>query len=93
MGLMDKQKSPVDGRIGYVYDTPTGQSITTYAYWNLQYADYSIYELTPDYAVTAADQKVKSLFSLTAFTVRQWACGLPGEKMSPPARPLEKKDL
>jgi hypothetical protein len=82
MELMAKHQTPIDGRIGVLYDTPLNQSITTTAYWGLRYSDYSIYELKPAYTVTAG-QKVKSIYTLTGFTTKAWGCGS-GEPWSPP---------
>jgi hypothetical protein len=88
MDSMAKCQTPVDGRIGVLYDTPMNQSITTTAYCSLRYADHSIYELTPAYSVKVG-QKVKSLYTLTAYTVKQWANRADGKKMSPaPYRPV-----
>ncbi len=83
MDLMAKHQTPIDGRIGVLYDTPLNQSITTTAYWGLRYSDYSIYELKPAYTVTIG-QKVKSIYTLTGFTTGAWAGGAAGESWGPP---------
>lgn len=86
MDTMAECQTPVDGRIGVLYDTPMNQSITTTAYYSLRYADHSIYELTPSYSINVG-QKVKSLYTLTAYTVKQWANKVDDKKISPP-RPV-----
>jgi hypothetical protein len=83
MELMAKHQTPIDGRIGVLYDTPLSQSITTAAYWGLRYSDYSIYELKPAYTVTVGT-KVKSIYTLTGFSMKAWISGGTGEPWSPP---------
>jgi hypothetical protein len=83
MDLMNKHQTPIDGRIGVLYDTPLNQSITTLAYWALRNADHSIYELKPAYTLQRGT-KIKSLYTLIAYTCDEWITGKEGNKLAPP---------
>ena len=75
--LMDYMKSKTKniGRIGSVCETPFNQCVTLEAYNKLIYADYSIYELKNAYSVPTYGGRVKSLFHLHCYSVRQWVEG------------------
>ncbi len=83
MDLMHKHQTPIDGRIGVLYDTPLSQSITTTAYCALRNADHSIYELKPAYTLRRGT-KIKSLYTLIAYTCDEWIAGAEGKKLAPP---------
>jgi hypothetical protein len=57
--------------IGDIYETPFNQSITREAFFQLQYADYSIYELKSAYSVSVGN-KLKSLFHLHCYSIKDW---------------------
>ncbi len=81
MKLMAKSQTWVDAVLDNIYDTPFHQSITTHAYCSLKFSDHTIYELTPAYSTRVKD-KTKSLYTLTAYTVKEWVDGAVGEKMA-----------
>jgi hypothetical protein len=64
--------------IGTLFQTPFNQCITSSAYNDLQYSDYSIYELKSAYSVPYCNEQVKSLFNLHCYTVKQWIDGSEG---------------
>lgn len=89
--LMDymNTKSTSVGRIGKVCETPFNQCITLEGYHQLRYADYSIYELTPAYSVPTYGDRVKSLFHLGCYSVKDWIDGKEGGLVQIPP---EQKD-
>jgi hypothetical protein len=81
-----KTKEVRIGRIGLVYETPLNQCITLEAYHSLQYSDYSIYELKSAYSVPSYDERVKSLFNLNCYSIKQWITNTGCKKISFPAQ-------
>lgn len=77
MDYMKKKESNI-GRIGKVYETPFNQCITLEAYHQLTYADYSIYELKSAYSVPTYGGRVKSLFHLGCYSIKDWIDGNEG---------------
>jgi hypothetical protein len=92
MKLMAKSQTKVNWDVGIVYQTPFNQSITTTAYWNLRFADYSIYELKPAYPITAGT-KIVSMYTVYAYTIKEWVDGTEGKKMGPPAPPISPPSI
>ena len=88
--LMDymKTKSSNIGRIGTVYETPFNQCITSEGYHQLRYADYSIYELKSAYSVPTYGGRVKSLFHLGCYSVKDWIDGKEGGLVQMPPQHL-----
>lgn len=84
-----KKKSTTVARIGTVCETPYNQCITLEGYYQLQYADYSIYELKSAYSVLFGT-KVKSLFHLNCYSIKDWLKGVIGKTIiMPPQTILE----
>jgi hypothetical protein len=80
MDYMDKKCLNI-GRIGKVYETPFNQCITLEAYNKLRYADYSIYELKSAYSMPTYGGRVKSLFHLGCYSVKDWIDGKEGKQI------------
>jgi hypothetical protein len=88
--LMDymKKKTSNIGRIGQVYETPFNQCITLEGYHRLTYADYSIYELKSAYSVPTYGGRVKSLFHLSCYSIKDWIDGKEGGLINVPPQHL-----
>ena len=88
--LMDymKKKTSNIGRIGQVCETPFNQCITLEGYHQLTYADYSMYELTSAYSVPTYGGRVKSLFHLSCYSVKDWVDGKEGGLVNMPPKHL-----
>jgi hypothetical protein len=56
----------------HVYETPFGQCITEWSLNKLQYADYTIFSLSPADCV-----RTKSLFHTFCYSVKEWVEGIP----------------
>jgi hypothetical protein len=69
--------------VGVIYDTPNNQTITSRARDTLLHSDFSIYELCPEYSVTAPPASQKSLFTLRCYSIAEWEEGRPGDVFSP----------
>lgn len=87
MDYMNKKSTSI-GRIGTVFETPFNQCITLEAYHQLKYADYSIYELKSAYSVPAYGGRVKSLFHLGCYSVKDWIDGNEGGLVQMPPQHL-----
>jgi hypothetical protein len=57
--------------LGNLYDTPHKQTICQQSFVHLDWSDYSIVELIPEYTVTIG-HATKSLFNCHFYTVEQW---------------------
>ena len=73
--------------ISELCETPFNQSITKRAYLQLQYGDYSIYELSNAYSVPTYGGRVKSLCHLTCYSVADWVENKDGKACMVPAAP------
>ena len=93
--LMDymKKKTSNISRIGQVYETPFNQCITLEGYHQLTYADYSIYELTNAYSVPTYGGRVKSLFHLSCYSVKDWIDGKKGKFVEVPPQHLSTNEI
>ena len=87
MDYMKKKESNI-GRIGKVFETPFNQCITLEAYHQLRYADYSIYELKSAYSVPTYGGRVKSMFHLSCYSVKDWIDGKEGGLVQMPPQHL-----
>jgi hypothetical protein len=87
MEYMNKKCTTIN-KIGQVYETPFNQCITLDAYNQLQYSDYSIYELKSAYSVPMYGGKVKSLFHLNCYSIREWVDGHQGGIVEIPPKHL-----
>jgi hypothetical protein len=87
MDYMNKKCSHI-GKIGKVYETPFNQCITLEGYHQLKYADYSIYELKSAYSVPTYGGRVKSLFHLGCYSVKDWIDGKEGGLVQMPPQHL-----
>ena len=87
MDYMKKKESNI-GRIGTVYETPFNQCITLEGYHQLRYADYSIYELKSAYSVPTYGGRVKSMFHLGCYSVKDWIDGKEGGLVQMPPQHL-----
>jgi hypothetical protein len=87
MDYMNKKCTNI-GRIGKVYETPFNQCITLEGYHQLRYADYTIYELTSAYSVPTYGGRVKSLFHLSCYSIKDWIDGKEGGLVSMPPQHL-----
>jgi hypothetical protein len=88
--LMDYMngKSVSVNRIGKFYETPFNQCITLEGYNKLRYSDYSIYELKNAYSVPSYGGRVKSLFHLNCYSLKQWIEGSEGSNVVVPPQSL-----
>jgi hypothetical protein len=87
MEYMNKKCTTINN-LGQVYETPFNQCITLDAYNQLGYSDYSIYELKSAYSVPIYGGKVKSLFHLNCYSIREWVDGHQGGIVEIPPKHL-----
>jgi hypothetical protein len=71
--------------VGFLYDTPTKQSIDQSTAQYLSFSDYSIVELVPEYTINY-ERDSKTVYCAKFFTVEQWTTDptSPGMISSPP---------